>query len=97
MAELGMYQQDATKVYQDNKSAIQIANHREGLGPTSRAIDLKALSVRNRIEDHQIKAQYCLTALMRADIGTKALPEYPFCVHRDVINGYASARAAYPN
>ena len=97
MAELGMYQQDATKVYQDNKSAIQIANHRGSLGPTSRAIDLKTLSVRNRIEDHQIKTQYCPTALMRADIGTKTLPEYPFCFHRDVINGYALARAAYPD
>ena len=32
MATLGMYQQDATKVYQDNKSAIQIANHREASG-----------------------------------------------------------------
>ena len=97
MAELGMYQQDATRVYQDNKSAIQIANHRGSLGPTSRAIDLKTLSVRNRIEDHQIKTQYCPTTLMRADIGTKALPEYPFCFHRDVINGYALAKTAYPN
>ncbi len=33
---------------------------------------------------------------MRADMGTKALPEHPFCPHRDVMNGYALVRTAYP-
>ena len=96
MAELGMYQEDPTRIYQDNKSTIQIANHRGSLGPTSRAIDLKHLAVRNRIEDHQVCTQYCPTPIMRADMGTKALPEAPFCCHRDIMNGYSLVKAAFP-
>jgi hypothetical protein len=97
MSELGMYQQNPTLLDQDNKSAIQIANNRGSLGPTSRAIDLKTLSVRNRIEDHQIQTVYCPTPKIIADMGTKALPEEPFCQHRDTMNGYGLVKAAYPD
>ena len=97
MAELGCYQQDPSVIYQDNKSSIQIANNRGSLGVTSRAIDLKTLNVRNRIEDHQIKTKYCATDNMIADMGTKALAEIPFCTHRDAMNGYALVRAAFPD
>jgi hypothetical protein len=34
---------------------------------------------------------------MIADMGTKALPEKPFVMFRDVMNGYAIVRAAYPD
>ena len=34
---------------------------------------------------------------MVADVGTKALPENPFTMFRDVMNGYALVKAAYPN
>ena len=97
MAELGCYQQDPSVIYQDNKSSIQIANNRGSLGVTSRAIDLKTLNVRNRIEDHQVKTKYCATDNMIADMGTKALSEIPFCTHRDAINGYALVRASFPD
>jgi len=30
-------------------------------------------------------------------MGTKALPENPFTLFRDVMNGYALVKAAYPN
>ena len=96
LAELGLYQQAPTKVYQDNQAAIQIANNRGSLGVTSRAIDFKTLSARNRIEDMQVETCYCPTPIMRADIGTKALPEHPFVHHRDIINGYALVKCAYP-
>ena len=44
----------------------------------------------------EVETKYCPTAYMRADIGTKALPEHPFVNHRDVINGYALVKAARP-
>jgi hypothetical protein len=34
---------------------------------------------------------------MIADMGTKALPEKPFTLFRDVMNGYALVKAAYPD
>jgi hypothetical protein len=53
MTELGMHQEYPTVIYQDNKSTIQIANHRGSLGKTSHAMDLEILATRNRIEGHQ--------------------------------------------
>jgi hypothetical protein len=96
VGELGMYQQKPSLCYQDNESAIKIANNRGSLGPTSRAMDLRTLSTRNRIEDHEIRTKYRRTDVMIADMGTKALPENPFTKFRDVMNGYALAKAAYP-
>jgi hypothetical protein len=97
MGELGMYQEEPTVVYQDNESAIRIANNRGSLGPTSRAMDLRTLSTRNRIEDHELQTKYRRTDKMVADMGTKALPVTPFVMFRDVMNGYAIVRAAYPD
>ena len=34
---------------------------------------------------------------MIADMGTKALPENPFVIFRDVMNGYALVKAAFPD
>ena len=33
---------------------------------------------------------------MVADMGTKSLPESQFTLYRDVMNGYALVKAAYP-
>jgi hypothetical protein len=55
LSELGHLQENSTTIYQDNKSAIQIANNRGSLGKSSRAMDLKTLSTRNRIEDHDVE------------------------------------------
>ena len=97
MAELGVYQMDPTKTYQDNRSTITIANNKGSLGPTSRAIDRDVLCIRNRIEDHQIATEYIGTESMIADMGTKALPGSVFVRHRDVANGYSLVKAAYPD
>ena len=95
--EVGVYQQEPAVVYQDNESTIKIINNRGSLGQTSRAIGLKYLTARNRVEDHQVQTKYCPTPLMVADYGTKALPEAIFVRHRDVANGYALVKAAYPD
>ena len=92
-----MYQMDPTTTYQDNKSTITIAKNRGSLGPTSRAIDLDVLCVRNRIEDHQIETKYIRTEFMVADMGTKALSGKTFVRHRDMANGYSLVKAAYPD
>ena len=97
LAELGMYQEHPTRIYQDNQAAIQIANNRGSLGKTSRAMDLKTLSTRNHIEDHEVETAYINTTLQVADMGTKALMENPFVKFRDTMNGYALVKAAYPD
>jgi hypothetical protein len=96
LSELGNRQIKPTVLYQDNTAAIQISNNRGSLGKNSRAMDLEVLSIRNRIEDHQIVTQYCATTNMIADIGTKALPEATFVRLRDMMNGYALVKAKYP-
>jgi hypothetical protein len=96
MANLGMYQDSPSMIYQDNESAIKIANNRGSLGQTSRAMDLRTLAIRNRIEDHEVQTKHKRTDKMVADMGTKALPETPFVKLRDVMNGYALVKAAYP-
>ena len=60
-------------------------------------MDLKTLSTRNRIEDHDIETEYISTLDMVADMGTKALPVEPFVRFRDTMNGYALVRAAFPD
>jgi hypothetical protein len=55
LAELGMHQEHPTRIYQNNQAAIQIANNRGSLGKTSRAMDLKTLSTRNHIEEHEVE------------------------------------------
>jgi hypothetical protein len=97
MAELGMFQQKPTPIYGDNESQQKIANNRGGLEQTSRAMDLKTLASRNRIEDHQVETRRRKSSQVPADIGTKALPVEPFVRLRDIANGYSLVKAAYPN
>ena len=97
LAELGMYQEEPTWIYQDNESTQKIANNRGSLGVSSRAMDLQTLTVRNRIEDHVIQTKARKTDRMVADMGTKALPVGQFTLYRDVMNGYALVKAAYPD
>jgi hypothetical protein len=97
MAELGMFQQKPTPMHGDNESQQKIANNRGSLGQTSRAMDLKTLASRNRIEDHQVETRRKKSSQMPADVGTKALPVEPFVRLRDIANGCSLVKAAYPN
>ena len=78
MSEMGMEQNEATTIYQDNEAAIQIALNRGALSKQSRHIDRRILSSRNKIEDGEVFPKHCVTARMLADIGTKALPDAQF-------------------
>jgi hypothetical protein len=88
MKEIGLEQINATTIYQDNQAAIQIANNRGSLAKKTRAMDMRTLTVRNKIEDMKVIPMYCETARMLADIGTKALEPAQFELLRDAMTGY---------
>jgi hypothetical protein len=60
-------------------------------------MDLEVLAIRNRIEDHEVGVEYCMSDNMSADLGSKALGLPKFPRFRDTINGYALVKAAYPD
>jgi len=89
MAEIGLRQEEPTVLWQDNQSAITIAMNRGSLAKKSRAMDVRVLSIRNKIEDMKVVPHYLSTEKMIADIGTKALDPKQFCLLRDKLCGYA--------
>jgi hypothetical protein len=97
MAEMGLMQEQATTIYQDNETAIQIALNRGALSKQSRHIDRRILASRNKIEDGEVMPKYWLTTRMLADIGTKALPDAQFAYLRDMINGYSLVMKHHPS
>ena len=78
-----------TKNTKDNKSAIQIAMNRGSLSKKSRAMGIKVLTIRNKIEDMKVVPIYVETGRMVADIGTKALDPKQFELLKDMLCGYA--------
>ena len=94
MEEVGLKQIGPTKLYQDNKAAIQVAMNRGSLSRKTRGTDLKVLTLRNKVEDLKVVPIYLNTLDMLADIGTKALDPKPFCRLRDMLCGYAERISA---
>jgi hypothetical protein len=88
MGEIGLAQLEPTTIWQDNQAAIQIAMNRGALAKKSRAMDLKVLTLRNKVEDMKCVPIYLKTSEMIADIGTKALDPKLFCYLRDKLCGY---------
>ena len=62
--------------------------NRGALSKKTRAMDMRTLSVRNKIEDGKVIPLYLRTGLMLADIGTKALDKATFVFLRDLVCGY---------
>jgi hypothetical protein len=58
---------------QDNQAAIQIAMNRGALAKKTRAMDMRVMTIRNKIEDMKVVPMYIRTSEMIADIGTKSL------------------------
>jgi hypothetical protein len=88
MQELGLRQEEPTVIWQDNQAAIQIAMNRGSLAKKNRAMDLRVMTVRNKIEDMKVVPMYLRTCEMIADIGTKALEPKLFTYLRDKLCGY---------
>ena len=89
MAEVGLHQERPTIIYQDNQPAIHISMNRGALSKKTRAMDMRVLTVRNKIEDGKVIPIFLKTSLMVADIGTKALDRSTFEFLRDLLCGYA--------
>jgi hypothetical protein len=88
-SEIGLKQTEPTVLWQDNQSAIRIAMNRGSLAKKTRAMEIRVLSIRNKIEDMKVVPHYLETSKMIADIGTKALDPKQFCTLRDKMCGYA--------
>ncbi len=93
MKEMGLEQLNPTVIYQDNEAAIHIANNRGALGKKTRAMEMRTLAVRNKVEDVKVVPVYCETTKMLADIGTKALEPTRFEILRDWMTGYGMLKA----
>jgi hypothetical protein len=93
MKEVGLEQTDPTVIYQDNQVTIHISNNRGALAEKTRAMDMRTLAVRNKVEDMKVIPVYIETARMLADIGTKALEPTRFEVLRDAMTGYGAWEA----
>ena len=93
MSEVGLHQQQPTVIWQDNQAAIWIAMNRGALAKKTRAMNMRTLSVRNKIEDGKVIPIYLRTIDMVADIGTKALDGATFVKLRDIMTGYAVENA----
>jgi hypothetical protein len=89
MEEVGLGQLNPTTIFQDNQAAIHIANNRGALAKKTRAMEMRTLTVRNKVEDMKVVPIYCETSKMLADIGTKALEPARFEMLRDIMTGYA--------
>ena len=59
----------------------------------SRALDIRVFTLRNRIEDQEVALKWKDTLSLAADIGTKFFSIKRFKFLRDLVNGYALARA----
>jgi hypothetical protein len=86
--EIGLGAEGPTILYQDNQSAIQIAMNRGSLSKKTRAMEVRVLAVRNKVEDMKVVPIYLETKNMLADIGTKSLEPKPFTSLRDQAFGY---------
>ena len=94
MAEIGLFQEEPTLLYQDNKPAISVAENKGSLHKASRALDIRVYALRNRIEDQECTLKWIDSLSMAADLGTKLFPVKRFKFLRDLVTGYAHARAA---
>ena len=94
MAEVGLFQQKATVIYQDNTPAIQIMTNRGSLPNKSKAMDIRVVSARNKVEDGKALPVHVKTLEILADIGSKNFDEKQFVFLRDLANGHALVRAS---
>ena len=94
MAEVGLFQDDPTLIYQDNQPAIQVAENRGVMSKASKALQIRVYGLRNRIEDQEVMVKYISTLEMVADLGTKLFGVRRFKYLRDLVNGYALVRAS---
>ena len=62
--------------------------NRGSLAKKTRAMDLRVMTIKNKIEDMKVVPMYLCTSELIADIGTKALDPKLFVNLRDKLCGY---------
>jgi hypothetical protein len=87
MREVGLKQIGPTVIWQDNQAAIQIAMNRGALAKKTRAMDLRVMTIRSKVEDMKVVPIYLKTTEMIADIGTKAVDPKTFAYLRGKLCG----------
>ena len=76
LEEIGLWQNEATVIFNDNQAAITISHHEGSLDRArTRHLSLRILKIRELVKNEVILLKYCRTIRMVADIFTKALPE----------------------
>ena len=76
-------------LFQDNQSTIlMLKNGRNSCTGNSRHINIRYFFVKDRIENEEVKVEYCPSEDMLADFFTKALQGKLFLKFRSVIMGY---------
>jgi len=77
LKELDHPQEEATVIFVDNKSTIQLAKNPVHHG-RSKHINTRFHFLRGHVKQKTVKLEYCHTIEQVADIFTKALPIEPF-------------------
>ena len=83
------YKFEMNIMYQDNQSAIRMErNGRNSCTGNSRHIDVRYFFIKDRVDDGNIRIEYCPTEIMIADYFTKPLQGQAFKKLKKVIMGY---------
>lgn len=81
------YPQDATTVYQDNKSTVTLANRGYSTSPKTKHINMRYFSMKEIIDRGEVILKYLPTGMMVADFLTKPLQGLVFANLRDKLLG----------
>ena len=75
LEEVGLWQEEATVIFNDNQAAITISHHEGSLDRArSRHLSLRVLKIRELVKGEVVILKFCRTMRMVADIFTKQLP-----------------------
>ena len=86
LGDVGIPQQDATVIFEDNQGTVLVANAGQSTKHT-RHIDIKTFAIQDWVEQDLILLQQIETQLNAADMVTKQLGRQPFLRHWDNVAG----------
>jgi hypothetical protein len=92
LSTLGINQENAITVFQDNESAIGIMSGNNKMAMTSKHISLRNLWIRDQVNRSEIKFEHRKTKFMTADILGKGLVGHLFKRHRYGVMNWASLK-----
>ena len=88
LEEVGLWQEQAAIIFNDNQAAITIPHHEGSLDRSrSRHLSLRLLKIRELVKGEIVILKFCRTMRMVADIFTKQLPLPQWRLISDWIQG----------